>query len=135
MNNNLEFKILPDLKKTTEETVQLFEEIESNVHNPDIWRLKAFKEIIAKLANNNNRFKYTHKEVIAYAKSLNLCIEDISLWSNRDEISLLLLAISKHGLNHYERSFLAAQIYELIEESERDEHEWKKFKREFGDVF
>ena len=122
-----------NLKALTEQTVKLFEEIERHVYNPDHWRVKAFKEIIQKIADNNNRFKLTHKEVITYAKSLLLCMDEISLWNKEEEVKLLLLAISKYGLNHYQRSFLASQIIEFIETAERDEQDWKEFRQEFGD--
>lgn len=80
-----------------------------------------FVQILKRIEDNvEPNLKLTHKDVRAMARCLLVCRQDLSLPSKRnDEVWILVLALSKSGLAHYDRSFLASQILQILDEIEQ----------------
>jgi len=78
---------------------------------------KAIIHFLEQIKDNKEGEKLTHKEVRAYAR-LILNLLPVLQIDNKEQIQLLLAAISSAGLPHYDRSFAAVQIIELLDEQE-----------------
>ncbi|NDJ20932.1 hypothetical protein GS682_04590 [Nostoc sp. B(2019)] len=81
--------------------------------------IDGFKQILERIAANPDEGGLTHKEVRAYARCMLPLVSVMHLDKFESEIKLLLVAISASGLPHYDRSFLASKILNLLEESAR----------------
>ncbi|BAY10284.1 hypothetical protein [Calothrix sp. NIES-2098] len=84
---------------------------------------KGFKTIIERIAKNDESTdfgKLTHKEVRAYARCMLPLVPHMNVKLNLEpELTILLTSLSASGLPHYDRSFIAARILKLLEESDR----------------
>lgn len=85
-----------------------------------------FVDILYRISINNGAdLKYTHKEVRAYARIFLVCLDELSLSGKSSEVAVLLVALSKYGLPHRDRSFIASQVFEIIKEIERENNQRK----------
>jgi hypothetical protein len=80
---------------------------------------KGFRIILDRIATNPGEGGLTHKEVRAYARCLLVIFPTLSLLpvdsKIESEIKVLLAMMSSAGLPHYDRSFLASRILELLD--------------------
>ncbi len=77
--------------------------------------VKGFKSVIERISSNHLNIKLDHKEVRAYARCMLKILPELEINSRfKPEIQTLLAAISASGLPHYDRSFLASRILELL---------------------
>ncbi|MEH2261026.1 hypothetical protein [Nostoc sp.] len=76
---------------------------------------KAIVHFLEQIKENKEGNKLTHKEVRAYGRLMLALVPDLSV-DRPEEIKCLLAAMSTAGLPHYDRSFAAEQILELLEE-------------------
>ncbi|BAZ50521.1 hypothetical protein NIES4103_31370 [Nostoc sp. NIES-4103] len=87
---------------------------------------KGVKLILERIENNKyttekpNGEYLTHKEVRSFARCLLAVLPSLKIFSKEAEIKLLLAALSASGLPHYDRSFLASQILNLLEKDEEE---------------
>lgn len=76
-----------------------------------------FIQILKRIKENvEPNLKLTHKQIRAMARCLLVCRDEVWLSKRNDEVWILVLALSKNGLAHYDRSFLASQILQIIDE-------------------
>ncbi|MEH2316180.1 hypothetical protein [Nostoc sp.] len=74
--------------------------------------------ILERIVSNDDSGKLTHKKVRAYARCMLAIFENLRIDTKVEaEIKLLLAALSVSGIPHYDRSFMASIILELLEES------------------
>jgi hypothetical protein len=79
--------------------------------------IKGFKSVIERIENNSETGKLDHKEVRAYARCMLKILPELNINSRFiPEIQTLLAAISVSSLPHYDRSFLASRILELLKD-------------------
>lgn len=65
----------------------------------------------------------THKEVRAYARCLLAVLCELRISSGiKAQINLLLASLSTGGLAHYDRSFLASQMLNLLRKDEEEDN-------------
>ncbi|MDZ8067755.1 MAG: hypothetical protein RMY64_19385 [Nostoc sp. DedQUE08] len=80
---------------------------------------KGLKIILNRIASNDDSGKLTHKEVRAYARCMLAIFEFLKIDTELEaEIKILLAALSGSGIPHYDRSFLASSILELLERND-----------------
>ncbi|PHJ56166.1 hypothetical protein VF14_36705 [Nostoc linckia z18] len=78
---------------------------------------KGFQSVIERISANYSNVKLDHKEVRAYARCMLKILPELDINSRfKPEIQTLLAAISASGLPHYDRSFLASKILELLKD-------------------
>lgn len=95
-----------------------------------------FVDILYRISINNGAdLKYTHKEVRAYARIFFVCLDEMSLSGKSSEVAVLLVALSKYGLPHRDRSFIASQILEIIKEIERENNQRKFDDSEYCELY
>ena len=115
------------------EKIKQLERLSSPVYEQERF-LDGFLEVLRKISNNSEtNLKLTHKEIRAYARSFLAAIDYIDdLGYDKPEISILLLALSKGGIAHYDRAFLASQIIEIINgiKKEKLERQNKRYDNE-----
>lgn len=78
---------------------------------------KAIVHFLEQIRDNREGSKLTHKEVRAYGRLMLALVPELSV-DHPERIKFLLAAMSTAGLTHYYRSFAAAQIIKLLDESE-----------------
>ncbi|MDZ8085597.1 MAG: hypothetical protein RMY16_08375 [Nostoc sp. DedQUE12b] len=80
---------------------------------------KGLKIILKRIASNDDSGKLTHKEVRAYARCMLAIFEFLRIDTELEaEIKFLLAALSRSGIPHYECSFIALKILELLERND-----------------
>ncbi|MEH2260732.1 hypothetical protein [Nostoc sp.] len=81
---------------------------------------KGLKNILERIACNDDSGKLTHKEVRAYARCMLAIFEALSIDTEIEaEIKILLFSLSASGIPHYDRSFIASIILELLERNDK----------------
>lgn len=76
------------------------------------------KIILERIASNDDSGKLTHKEVRAYARCMLAIFENLNIDTKlEEEIKFLLATLSKSGIPHYDRSFMASKILKLLEQN------------------
>ncbi|MBN3940758.1 hypothetical protein [Nostoc sp. NMS9] len=81
---------------------------------------KGLKIILEGIACNHNSGKLTHKQVRAYARCMLAIFKALSIDTELEaEIKILLFSLSANGIPHYDRSFIASRILELLERNDK----------------
>ncbi|WP_445631575.1 hypothetical protein [Nostoc sp. DSM 114167] len=81
---------------------------------------KGLKTILKRIASNDDSGKLTHKEVRAYARCMLAIFEFLRIDTELEaEFKILLAALSGSGIPHYDRSFIASKLLELIERNDK----------------
>ncbi|MBC1235651.1 hypothetical protein [Nostoc sp. 2RC] len=79
--------------------------------------VKGFQSVVERISSNYSNIKLDHKEVRAYARCMLIILPELDINSRfKPEIQTLLAVISASGLPHYDRSFLASRILELLKD-------------------
>jgi hypothetical protein len=79
--------------------------------------VKGFQSVIERIAHNSLNIKLDHKEIRAYARCMLKILPELDINPRfKPEIQTSLAAISASGLPHYDRSFLASRILELLKD-------------------
>lgn len=79
--------------------------------------VKGFQSVLERISSNYPNIKIDHKEIRAYARCMLKILPELDINSRfKPEIQTLLAAISASGLPHYDRSFLASRILELLKD-------------------
>jgi hypothetical protein len=78
-------------------------------------RIEGIILILDRIKDNEESFKLTHKQIRSYSRSLLVLADTIYLESKlKLELLLLIELLSKGGIPHYDRSFLASQAIEVL---------------------
>ncbi|MEH1971092.1 hypothetical protein [Nostoc sp.] len=81
---------------------------------------KGLKNILERIASNDDSGRLTHKEVRAYARCMLAIFENLSIDTKVEaEMKLLLFSLSASGIPHYDRSFIASRILKLLERNDK----------------
>lgn len=94
--------------------------------------IKGFKSVIERISTNHLNIKLDHKEVRAYSRCMLKILPELNINPRFiPKIKTLLAVISASGIPHYDRSFLASRILELL----KDDDFLKQSNNETTDVF
>lgn len=80
--------------------------------------LQGFRQIINEIVNNRDGYKFTHKQVRAYARCLLVLVPWLDVSNHQQaQITVLLASMSASGLPHYDRSFLAEELLKILDKA------------------
>jgi acyl-CoA thioesterase len=80
--------------------------------------VQGFRQIIYEIVDNRDGYKFTHKQVRAYARCLLVLVSSLNVSNDQQtQITLLLAAMSAKGLAHYDRSFLAQELLKILDKA------------------
>lgn len=90
-----------------------------------------FELLLNEIAQNSERFTYTHSEVIAMVICLEETIPSDLSFNRHWKVVGLLKGLKKHGITHRMRGTIAKLIFKILDEQKQEKEDGNGLLSEF----